>query len=385
MHRKAEVPRSKTSAKRARSRGVARGSRAYLTVFSFPDTVEGVLFLNEGDFLGGRTLLDTVLDGATEWTAPRWADKGDVAFFYYSRRALKNVRRVRRQFALVGALTSDVEHYLARAEQDAEDFGGCIVSYEFATGRAFRRGNEPDGEAHWRTPHYVRCSGGETFTVPLDLLQCRGELPVPHGGTILSLHPNQFRRLVERLQEAGNRLGKRLLRVVPTTQDGLDAHSESWRAAACAPQARFMNEGELRGAVIDHLLDEIKDPRTVVYQEVECHSRSGAAGRADYVISLGKLLVAVEAKLNVLTERDLLRQVRKYIDCSKVVASRGGRSVELRRSVRGYCIVFDQAGIYVLGATGYVGCTARRPLIERPHFANLSGAAIREVLLRAMR
>lgn len=224
-----------------------RGSRAYISVFSFPDTMEGVLFLNEGDFVDGRTLLDTVLGEASEWTAPRWADTGDVAFYYYSTRALTYVRRVRRHFALIGALTQEVEEYLARAEQDAVEYGGTIVSYEFATGRAVRRRGEAGGGGHRRTPHYVKCAGGQTLERPLRPMDHRDELPVPYGGTILSLQPAQFRRLVSLLQKAGNRLSDRLRRVVPRTESRHAADAASWRIVGCAPETRFKTEAELGG------------------------------------------------------------------------------------------------------------------------------------------
>jgi hypothetical protein len=94
--------------------------------------------------------------------------------------------------------------------------------------------------------------------------------------------------------------------------------------------------------------------------------------------------VPVAAKLNVLTERDLVSQVRKYIGASRASVVRRGRKIVLRREVSERCVVIDQAGMYVVGAEGYVECSAKRPLIRRPELARLSGSQIRQRLMRVL-
>ena len=364
--------------------GRALGSRAFLTVLSFPDDMEGVWHLTGENFDEGESLLALARDGATEWTVPRWADENDVAFFYYSRRALKNVRKARRSFTDAGELSADAEQFFRTAESEAELYGGHVVSYEFVRGRAFL-GRDTDASAHWRTPYYAPLGDGETFEHPLRLLDYRGELPVPHGGTIVPLQPGEFRSLIQRLQEAGNELSEELLRVVPVTETNLDSDVDTWRSVGCATETRFLTEGALRGSVIDHLLNEIRDARSQVHREVECQAAGGVRGRVDYVMMLGRKLVPVEAKLNVLTERDVTAQVRKYVGASSVSAQVGGRTVTLRGAMSEYCLVIDQAGIYVVGQRGFVGCSAEVPLIERPTLALLSRAQIRNALLEAIR
>ena len=110
-----------------------------------------------------------------------------------------------------------------------------------------------------------------------------------------------------------------------------DVTQENWPSISCSPEARFVNEAQLRAYLLDFLLEELKDPRTPLLRE--CRSFRGGAetGIADYFVRVDGRWIPVEAKLSVLasSETRLLEQVNRYVaidSFSPTVGARVGES-----------------------------------------------------------
>lgn len=361
----------------------ARYARAFIIVFTFPPDPAGV-----DDYLGDdlremRTVVDEILapDEDLYFTTPRWAERGDVCFFYYAKSAVPNIRSVQRREEREGGMGSLREEYFDRALEQARRYGGRI----FASGVIARRAEpEPHSPgAHWRTRSY--CWIDERAALPLvDLLAHADRLPVSHGQSTLPLSAAQFRALLSILEQSGRPLPASLLNVIPLTETLLNVTPENWRELACSPAQRFKSEAEIRAALIDHLLDEIKDPETKIYREVWCSSPSTTRSRVDYLVSLGGVWVPVEAKLNILTESDLRRQVDRYLSATLMsVGPRRGETVNIGGVYGNVCLVVDQTGIFMLNREGFVKCLHDRPLISRPEIGKRSAAEVRRKLARA--
>ncbi len=354
----------------------SRGVRAFLSVLTFPNDADSMRLEPDNDGVM-ETPCDQVLMGPWKWSAPRHADVGDVCFFYYSKRSLKNIARLRRVLEEEGRLTRSLRDFLEHAEQQAAQYAGRIVAYSFVTGRAHSDERGPDDWLDWQSRTLAPMSGGSALQHPVDLMRHRGELPIPHGQTIVNLHASQFQRLLEILADAGNVLDSRLVSVTPVSVSRTRVTGRNWREIACGRAHRFVNEQEVRGDFIDHLLEELKDPGSRIHQEVEARSGGRTSGRADYVVRINGYFVPVEAKLNVQTERDLAGQMRRYLSADAFVAWKQERTVVLRGpcSVRG--LVIDASGAYVLNTRGYVNCSAENPVVRRGDIASMDRRAIR--------
>lgn len=379
--------RSPATAGKRRSPGLAqgsvRGTRAFLSVFAFPSDPHSVRLAcdDTGRF---ETPCDQVLAGPEDWSAPRHADVGDVCFFYYSKRSLKNIPRVRRALDEKGRLTARLRNYLDRADRQAAQLAGKIVAYSFVSGRAHSDGRESGDSFDWQSRTLAPMASGVVLRQPLDLLKYRGELPIPHGQTIVNLQPSHFQRLVEELSGLGNELDSRLVTVTPVNISRVRVTQANWRDVACGSAHRFVNELEVRGDFVDHLLGELRDPGSTLHHEVDCRSEGRALGRVDYVVRVSGVSVPVEAKLNVRTERDLPGQMRRYLTAEALVSSVRGRAMVLRAPLSSRGLAIDAAGIYVLGKRGYVSCSSDDPLVRRTEIGRLNRSTLRTRIVRAL-
>ena len=126
-------------------------ARAFITVLSFPNDLETLDSYLGHDRRGERTFVDEILAGEGEsWTAPRWADRGDVCFFYYSKRAVKNIERLSRLAEQEWDSEAGLPEYFAHALKQARSLSGKFFAYAFVSGPAFYE-RPPKGEPrHWR-------------------------------------------------------------------------------------------------------------------------------------------------------------------------------------------------------------------------------------------
>jgi hypothetical protein len=141
---------------------------------------------------------------------------------------------------------------------------------------------------------------------------------------------------------------------------------ENWRQIVASPQTRFLNEELVREYFIDYLLDEIKDPRTPILEECVTWRDGQITGRADYFVMIGGRWIPIEAKLNVLTESDLLGQLGKYIRVDKFVPTiRKRQGVEFLPGKHAACVAIDQSGIFLTHDQRFVDCDFQRPWLAR--------------------
>ena len=133
---------------------------------------------------------------------------------------------------------------------------------------------------------------GQSATTPLWGSQFEGIR------TLLAEH----NRLPDFLKQA--RFGEKSLR---------DVNKDTWREISCSLTARFIHEGQLRVYLLDYLLSEIKDEGTPLLKECKCHPRNPSLGLADYFIRVADHWIPVEAKINILAEKDILSQVAQYV------------------------------------------------------------------------
>ncbi len=359
------------------------GVRAFLSVFTFPSDPCS-LRLEPDEHGLFETPLDQVLAGPSNWSAPRYAEAGDVCFFYYSKRSRQNVKRVRRLLEREGRLHRRLRQFIDRAELQAEQYAGRLVAYSFVLAKAHRDDRLSSEDYDWGNRILAPMGSVYVLQQSLDLMRFRDTLPFPHGQTIVPLQPSEFVRLMEALRSEGNDLDPRLQRALPVSVSRELITSQNWRKVACSKAHRFLNEQEVRGDFIDYFLDELRDLRTTVAREVDCRTAGRVLGRVDYVVRLRGHAVPVEAKLNVRAERDLPRQMRQYLEAEEFVAWRMGRPATLRTPWSKLGIVVDVAGLYVLNEGGFVGCTSDSPVIRRLEIGGLSRPVLRARIAGAL-
>lgn len=331
-------------------------------------------------------------DGLQTWTSPRWIKQGDVLFFYHTQKAMTRLKSLRRQLEgedygprVSRKRMEELASYVVEQEQIALRYAGTLFGCAEVAGPIVRFDDLGREKRHWRSDIYAPLNRPHVFErpIPIDLLS--EAVMLSPGGAMTPLHGKHF-AAVRELVGRYNELPEFLASAEPGGVDFRKIDRKNWMELGCAAAARFIDESQLRAYLLDYLLEEIKDPRTTVYQECRCASGSGSWGFADYFVRVGGKWWPVEAKLNVRAEVDLVRQVRKYLGVREFEPKRGrgaGRRVACaeRGEVSGECLVVDAHGVYLIDRKGFRGCEIERPLLLIATLTKGRVKALRDLLL----
>jgi hypothetical protein len=328
------------------------GIRAFVIAVGFPSTLEEAdEFVRRDDGPDGidadpMTLVDVVLadaeiDGVTNWSSPRWARPGDIAFFYCTKRSLSSARSLLKKAKASPRCDERLVRFLLYSSDLLIDFHGSIFAYGRCSSIPQR---EPASDgAYWGDLHYVDIGGLTVVPEPIDHDTLGEFMMIRRAATITPLRAAQARTLVDLVKEMGSH---------PRWIEGLSfghTHADgvlfpTWRAAARDPDLRFDNEEEVRSLLIDGLLSEVADE---FLEECDCQADRDSLGVADYMVRIGNDWIPVEAKLLSVGEVDR-RQALRYAG-SRTFRPRIGRTRgERQRDIGSICVVIDSRGIDVV-------------------------------------
>lgn len=126
--------------------------QAYIAVVSFPTSLEELRDLTDNDYYMDMELI--VLGKDVSYTAPKWAAKGDIIFFYHAKSAIVKIRSLKKQ--AIGQKDEDkLMEYLDIAEKLYRLYGGRIFTIA-------RVGDNPEvvkderENLHWRGDVYAK-------------------------------------------------------------------------------------------------------------------------------------------------------------------------------------------------------------------------------------
>jgi len=272
-----------------------------VTSVSFPRTMEDLrkmgtkwLGLVGQDWITDLDVLLQFPSGHTvPWIAPKWLTAGDLLFFYHTKSAR----------GLIGSVT--VEALAARREGQThatrytqEEMGTLVTILErvdrlsqawtgtiFAVGEVAGRPERAfDENKHFKGTIYAPLSSVVVFEKPVSSDEFKPFLRIGQN-TITPIYGSQFSELKQLLSRQ-NRIPAVLQNAVPGDLSFRDVNKNNWVEISCRPEARFINEAQLRAYLLDYLLHEIKDTRSPVYAECSCYRNDARTGIADYFIRL---------------------------------------------------------------------------------------------------
>lgn len=347
-----------------------------VTSIGFPDTLEDLELMfekNEELAPGGQlTDLELVLGfndlnlDFIEWTAARWMTEGDVLYFYHTNRGHKKIRRLLRELRKGGSSrqrsSSDTIETLERNLQLSTRVESCIFACAPVRGSAMYYAKQ-DSE-HFMSRSFVPFGQVSVFDKPLHSSDFALHFKIGQN-TVTPLYKRNFGAINE-LLERDNEIPDYLACARISELAFQDISKENWRQVVASPQARFLNEELVREYFIDYLLDEIRDPRTPILEECVTSRNGQTTGRADYFVMVNGRWIPIEAKLNILTESDLLGQIGKYLRIDKFVPTvRKRRGSEFFPEQHDACVVIDQSGIYLTHAQSFINCDFAKPWLPR--------------------
>lgn len=315
-----------------------------------------------------------------EWTAARWMTEGDILFFYHTNRGHLKIRRMLNEARREQA----PEYYLDALERTLEQsfrVERCI--FACAPVKGSTKYYQKEDWEHFGSRQFVPFEEVYVFENPLHTNDFAEHFQIGQS-TVTPLYMRNF-DAIKMLLGRNNRLPAYLAEAELGEIAFRDITGENWRQIATGPEARFLNEAQLREYLIDFLLDEVKDPRTPLLEECETWRNGLVTGRADYFVLIDGTWIPVEAKLNIHSERDLHGQVSKYLNVDRFIpTARQRRGEEFRTSPTSVCIIIDQAGVYISCEAGFIGCDYGTPLIQRSSIDGNAANLIRRAVAAAL-
>jgi hypothetical protein len=308
--------------------------------------------------------------------------QGDTWFFYHTKSAKQQVTRLYKDVEQVHGLPRNeqlkISQLLESAVEQANRYSGTIFGYAEALGPA--EYSEEQG-GHFKTRFFAPLSRVHIFDYPLAYDGFRDFVQISQG-PITRLHRPQFERIKELLTADQNELPASLQNAVAAETECPDVNQGNWPSISCVESTRFVDEAHLRFCLLDYLLEELKDSGTPLLRECRCPPRRGKQGKiADYFVKIHNNWIPVEAKLNILSEPDVLGQVAQYTRAFTFKPTQGiHKGEEFRRKTwpPDVCLIVDQSGVYIASSREFLDCSPGEPVWRREELDHSLAPIIRD-------
>ncbi len=345
-----------------------RWAQSCITSIGFPNSIDGVFeMLNSNSDRGENFLdLDYLLrftpDDDTSWTAPKWLTEGDILFFYHTKRGGLNAQKLRklakRLYPEERGLTAILEHAAGQAEM----YSGTIFGCASVSGSTEYFGPP---EKHFDGRLFAPLGEVQIFETPLSSERFADYVKIGQN-TITPVYTREAKGIRTLLAE-DNLLTPFLSTAAFGDGTFRNVDKDNWAEISCLSATRFIHEAQLRSYLLDHFLGAIKDKGSTVLEECQCYRNGESTGIVDNFVKISGLWVPCEAKLSILSEKDIFGQVAKYMNIDSFVPTKGARRAERFTSSRtNCCLVVDQAGLYVISTKGvFIDCEYKKPMWKR--------------------
>lgn len=368
-----------------------RQVQSCITTVSFPEFMDEFLLMVEknGDGTDLHTLMTLEADDEIGWSAARWMLEGDILFFYHAKKAKGRINRLIREaeeLKLEGMKRTRLKMLKQEAEY-ARGINGTIFACAYVVGPSEHYRSE---EFHFKSNVFAPLGTVHIFEHPLTTAEFSSVVKIGQA-TVTPLYGDQFAG-IKTLLARTNRLPDFLANARHRDRHFRDVDKSNWLSISCQPDVRFIDEAQVRAYFIDYLLEAIKDPRTALYRECRCF-RNGVSehtGYADYFVTINQKWIPVEAKLSVLSEKDISGQIRKYINISHFIPTQTDRLgnekslTNIRAEHSDACVVIDQLGVYFTRGGEFIDCVPGYPLVSRTDLSQDALLKLRSTIIKLL-
>lgn len=144
--------------------------QSYIANVSFPTSLEEMEELVNGEYYMDMEAL--LLFDDARFTAPKWAAKGDIVFFYHAKSAITKIRHLKsllkNEKEKYRQTYDEIEKYLETAEAIYKKYGGTI----FAVGAVCEDleivKDDPREHLHWKSNIYAPINNITNLDFPVD-------------------------------------------------------------------------------------------------------------------------------------------------------------------------------------------------------------------------
>jgi len=283
------------------------------------------------------------------WTAPKWLTSGDIMFFYLTKsfklRALK----------LIKVSPRELQPYIKKAIDLANIYSGTIFACADILDSSFY------DEAIFpniKSKVFAPLSNVHIFKRPIPLEDFNDFIKIRRGA-ITPVFGASFDDLIRAIS---------LRNPLPETLQNRKSEKgfyginmSNWINISCIESKKILNEHQLREFFIDYFIEYIKDEGSKVLKECDCFRNGSITGAADYFIKINKKWIPIEAKLNGQAEKNLFKQLDKYINIDYFL--NGNKKIDSKYMP--LCLLIDQSGLYIANHECFIECDFDQPYLRR--------------------
>ena len=320
--------------------------QSYIANVSYMTSLEEMKFYVDKDYLTDLEMF-VCCPEELNFTAPKWAVRDDIVFFFHAKTAIQKVRHLRAQ------IKKSKEKYVDYLEKFDEILKFAELFYEIYGNKIFgvaRVSELPQYEEnaeniHWRSHIYAEMSDFKFLERPIPLEEFNSFLKLASQTSITPVLGDQFDKLKDIVLKDNDDIGF-LKNSVATPVPLRNISEENWIDIAGKYRRRFFLEAQFRKFYIDYLLKILGDQKKF-YFECSCYKDGKFVGRPDNYIYISGKYLPVEVKLNNRSFPNLNTQLDKYCNVDMVGLDKN-KTVKSEKLHSGYCIIVDvySVGVY---------------------------------------
>ena len=322
--------------------------QAFVNNISVPKTLEELI----GHYLNGNDaqmlFSETVNGGWTNWTVPRWAKRGDIVLFMHAKTAKSNLTairtRLRKEYSPNSQMAGQCEAAIAQQLNFHKQLGGKI----YAVGRINGRPKEEKIPSNMHFKSRVFCDIDKLFLLenPIDISEFNSFIKISRLSGITPVFGGVYERLKELIIQ-NNTVPDYFNYSFSTPFPHNQVNRYNWMQLGLEYRASFILESQFRQCYVDYLLSELGDQKTI-YMECHCHKGTKPVTFVDNVIRIGKKLLPVEVKLNIMLENNLAGQCEQYCELDKLELDHDkNRIARMEDVIRDKVLVIDTYAVYM--------------------------------------
>lgn len=323
--------------------------QSYIANVSYMTRIEEMKFYVDKGYLTDLEMF-VCCPEELNFTAPKWAVRDDIVFFFHAKTAIQKMRHLRAQ------IKKNKEKYADYLEKFDEILKFAELFYEIYGNKIFgvaRVSESPQYEEnaeniHWKSHIYAEMSDFQFLKRPIPLEEFDSFLKLASQTSITPVLGDQFEKLKEIVLKDNRDIGF-LKNSVATPIPLQNISEENWIDIAGKYRIRFFLETQFRKFYVDYLLKILGDQKKF-YFECSCYKNGKFVGRPDNYIYISGKYLPVEVKLNNKAFPHLNKQLDKYcnVDTVELDKNKTSKSDKLHS---GYCIIIDVCSIGVYGSS----------------------------------
>ncbi len=353
--------------------------QAYINNINVPTTIDEVqYYISINKTFGAGTLLNCFDEDSdeedgnwTEWTVPQWTLPGDVVFFFHAVKAIDNINRLETELSqLTGKVKyrEKIVERLKHAREIYNKYGGTIFAIGQVTDRPYVDADHDDDDeetkkgrkefykhVHWSGRIYAEINDLVLLENPIPLSDFKDFFQLEKRTSISPIFGESFDRLRVLITER-NPIPDYLKDAISSPMPLKKFNKDNFIEIGKQYRRSFFLEKQYRSFYVNYLLQYLGDVKKF-YKECRCVKKGKHSGDVDNVIRVSGRYLCVEVKLNIETEKDLERQLRKYSHVDKMVLDKkNNKKVKKEDIIQKYVLVIDTNMVFLYDADQNTFC-----------------------------